>query len=344
MKQKYSLDIGKFVCALFVLFVHANPFGSYTKVLMFGFRNVVGASLLPFFFATSGYLLAKKLGSAQNSAEQNGYMRKYLKRLIQIYLIWSVVYFPFVVVTWMREGFSIMLVLEYLRDFFFEGSYSTIWFLPALISGTTIYWLLLKKFSHKQVFFISCGVYVITLLLSSYYGISMKIPVLSKLAESYYVLFDSVKNGLLCGLIFLSVGGMVANESCFLNFSRGKALLGVIISLALQCFEVLGYMLVGNVKGVDTTASLVLWGMFTLLFALSFDLKPSNAWTMLRKLSMLLFLTQRIPISVIDLFMEESVIATNSLANFVAVTLSTFAISFLILQLSKKLKWLNKIY
>ena len=94
MKQKSSLDIAKFFCAILVLIIHTDPFGSCSKLLSFGFRNVVCVIAVPFFFCASGYLLAEKLGSFQNAGEQNGYMKKYLKRLAGIYLFWSAVYFP----------------------------------------------------------------------------------------------------------------------------------------------------------------------------------------------------------------------------------------------------------
>lgn len=344
MKQKSSLDIAKFLCAILVLIIHTDPFGSYSKALSFGFRNVICVVAVPFFFATSGYLLREKLGSLQTVGEQKQYMWKYLKRLALIYLVWSAVYFPFVIVKWLRKGFSAGLVLEYMKDFFFEGSYSTIWFLPALMSAALIYWLLRKKLSGKGVFLVGCGCYVATLLLSSYYGITARIPVLSQLGKAYYWFFDSVKNGVLFGLVFLALGGMISEYDGFSKIKKGHILLGCAGSALLICAEVVVYKVIGNTRGIDTIASLLPFTFFALIFTLGVNVKPSSAWLLLRKLSMLIFLTQRIPISIIDLFMGETILATNTIVNFVVVTAATFAISFLILYLSKKLKWLNKIY
>lgn len=344
MKQKSSLDIAKFLCAILVLIIHTDPFGSYSKALSFGFRSVICVVAVPFFFATSGYLLGEKLKSLQTTREQNGYMWKYLKRLGVIYLVWSAVYFPFVVVRWLRAGFGVGSVLEYIKDFFFEGSYSTIWFLPALMSAALFYWLLRKKLSGKGVFFVGCGCYVLTLLLSSYYGITARIPVLSQLGKAYYWFFDSVKNGLLFGLVFLSLGAMISEYDCFSRIKKGRILLGCIGSVFLICAEVVVYKVIGNTRGIDTIASLLPFTFFALIFVLNIQIQPSRLCVSLRKYSMLIFLCQRIPISVIDLFMNETILATNTIVNFVVVTAATFVISFLILQLSKKLKWLNKIY
>lgn len=344
MKQKSSLDVAKFLCAILILIIHTDPFGSYSKVLSFGFRNVVCVIAVPFFFATSGYLLAEKLGSLKTAQEQNGYMAKYLKRLAVIYLAWSAVYFPFVVVKWLRAGFSIGLVLEYIKDFFFEGSYSTIWFLPALMSAALFYFLLRKKFSSKKVFFIGCGIYVVTLLLSSYYGVTARVPGLAQMGQLYYGFFDSVKNGLLFGLVFVALGAMISEEPALQQLSRGKSLFGAIVSAGLLCAEVVVYKVIGNTRGIDTVAALLPLTLFAMIFVLNIQVQPSQMCLALRKYSMLVFLTQRIPISVIELFMEDTVLASNTIINFIAVTAATFAISVLILQLSKVFKWLNKIY
>lgn len=344
MKQKSSLDIAKFLCAILVLIIHSDPVGSYSKALSFGFRNVICVVAVPFFFATSGYLLREKLGSLNTEGDQKQYMWKYLKRLVVIYLFWSAVYFPFVVVKWLRAGFGIGSVLEYVKDFFFEGSYSTIWFLPALMSAALIYWLLRKRLSCKGVFFAGCGCYAVTLLLSSYYGVTARVPGLAQLGQLYYGFFDSVKNGVLFGLVFLALGGMISEYDGFSKMKKSHALLGCAGSALLICAEVAVYKVIGNTRGIDTIASLLPFTFFALIFTLSVSVKTSPACMLLRKLSMLIFLTQRIPISVIDLFMENSVLATNTAVNFVAVTLATFAISFLILMLSKKIKCMNKIY
>lgn len=344
MKQKSSLDIAKFICALLILIIHTNPFGSYSKILSFGFRNVICVIAVPFFFCTSGYLLAEKLGSLQSAEEQKGYMGKYLGRLLVIYLVWSAVYFPFVVVKWLRAGFSLGLVLEYIKDFFFEGSYSTIWFLPALMSSAFLYWLLRQKLSSKNVFFVGCGVYVITLLLSSYYGITARVPGLALAGELYYGFFDSVKNGVLFGLVFVSMGGMLREEDWFSHITRKQALIGSILSFVLLCAEVVVYKVIGNTRGIDTVASLLPLTICAFVFTLSFQVEPSGLCLMLRKYSMLIFLCQRLPISVIDLFLSETVLATNTVVNCLTVTAATFGISYMILKLSKKYSWLNKIY
>lgn len=186
---------------------------------------------------------------------------------------------------------------------------------------------------------------MVTLLLSSYYGVTIRIPGLSYLArEVYYAAFDSVKNGVLFGLVFVAMGGMLQEASCFSRFSRKQMLVGMVLSYGLLCVEVAAYTVIGNVKGIDTVASLIPLTICVMLFTLRFDIQPSKRCLSLRKYSMLIFLCQRLPISVIDLFLSKTVLATNSLVNFVTVSAATFGISYAIMKLSEKWKWLKKIY
>ena len=182
MKQYKSLDVAKFICAILIIIIHTSPFSSYSKALTFGFRNIVCVIAVPFFFLTSGFLAFKKIDSLAKENKnkyqlvREEYVAGYLKRLAIMYGIWSAVYFPFVVIKWTRKGFTIYSVLEYVKDFFFEGSYSTIWFLPALFTAVLLVYLLHKKLSYKTIFLISAIIYIFTLAGSSYYDLATKIP------------------------------------------------------------------------------------------------------------------------------------------------------------------------
>ena len=93
-------------------------------------------------------------------------------------------------------------------------------------------------------------------MLSSYYGLSVRVPVLKEIVAIYYSFFDSVKNGILFGLVFVSLGGMLYEED-FDKWSQKKLFLGSIASGILLCVEVVIYRIIGNVRGIDTVFSLI---------------------------------------------------------------------------------------
>ena len=90
MKQYKSLDFAKFICAILIIILHTAPFASYSKLLTFGFRNIVTVIAVPFFFLTSGFLAFKKIDSLDGEKKKT-YVVQYLKRLVVMYLIWTVV-------------------------------------------------------------------------------------------------------------------------------------------------------------------------------------------------------------------------------------------------------------
>ena len=100
-----------------------------------------------------------------------------------------------------------------------------------------------------------------------------------------------------------------------------------------------------NIKGVDTVIFLVPFSYFLFKLILSINVNLSDdLCSNFRKYSILMFLTQRIPLSIIDLFLQGTFIAQNSLILFLIVLASTIAISYLIIALSKKIKFMKKLY
>ena len=347
MKQYKSLDLAKFICAILIVIIHTSPFGSYSKVLSFGFRNIICVIAVPFFFLTSGFLAFKKIDRL-DSDKKKEYVFNYLKRLAIMYFIWSAIYFIFVVIKWTRGTFSIYSVLEYIKDFFFEGSYSTIWFLPALFVATLAVYLLHKKFSYKTIFVISCAVYVFTLLGSSYYGLATKVPFLNVIYSIYYSFFDSIKNGICFGMIFVCMGAMLSeeDEKNTKPVSALKAFIPVALcAMLLAAEEFLVAYFKWNVRGVDTVISLIPFTYFFFKFVMSLDINISDRTAIaMRKYSILMFLCQRIPLSIIDLFLADTIVATNSILYFAVVLTTTLLISFVIIQLSKKYKIIKYAY
>lgn len=346
MKQYKTIDLFKFICAILIIVLHASPFASYSKILTFGFRNIVTVIAVPFFFAASGFLTFSKLGTITDKESCKEYIRKYAKRIIQMYLIWSAVYFVFVVCEWIRDGFSYMSVVIYIRDFFFEGSYSTIWFLPALLYATIFVYLLSKKFSKKTIVFIAIPFYIFGLLGSSYFGIAESTPFLNDIFGVYYTCMKSVKNGLLFGFLFVALGAYIAERQDKLKITPMKCLAGFsasVILLAVEAFAV--NTLDINDKGCDLALLLIPTTIFMLLLALRWQLGGSDKmYLVFRKYSLLMFLVQRIPIAIIELFLNDTILMTNSIVNFTVIFGSTMLLSFVIIKLSDKFKFLKQLY
>lgn len=346
MKQYKTLDVFKFLAAFLIIVLHTSPFGSYSKILNYGFRHIITIVAVPFFFACSGFITFSKIGGMNDAKEKDKYIIKYLKRIGIMYLVWSAIYFGFVIYRWTQKPFSYLNIIEYVRNFFFEGSYQTIWFLPALFFATAIVYLLSKKLCYGKIFLISLPFYCFALLGSSYWGITQNIGILKNIFEGYYFLFDTIKNGLLFGFIYVAIGALIAANKEKLRVRTNRCLIFVICSALLVAIEAVALNYFGlNTRDCDTIITLIPMTVSILLLALNWEIGFSDRVCLTcRKYSLLMFLVQRIPLSIIDLFMGETVIANNSLLYFTLVLAVTMALSFVIIKLSEKIRWIKYMY
>ncbi len=349
-KKNYaSLDMAKFLCAWLIIILHTAPFGAYSKAMTFGLRHIVTVVAVPFFFATSGFLFCKKLEQLPQ-AEKGPYVKKYALRIVGMYLFWSVVYFGFVVLRWQRKGgVTLALVLEYVRDFFFEGSFSTIWYLPALLSAVLLVWLLRKRLSYRAIFAIAVAVHLFTLGGTSYYGLTTQNAFLKGVYDAYYTFFDTMKNGVLFGFCYVAMGGLISQLPAQELRKPGKDTLCIgVVWVCLAAEAVIGSYFHWRTKGCDTVLCLIPLTWLLTRFVLKVDIhneRLNRAALYCRKLSILMFLTQRLPLTVIELFFADTVVYTNTMLYFIVVSVVTLAISAAIIRLSEqKLPWLKRVY
>ncbi len=343
-KQYNSLDLAKFIAAILIVIIHANPFSTYSSVAAFAFRNIIATVAVPFFFVTSGFLFCVKLNTLP-SEDKSSYFRKYFLRLLTMYLLWSAVYFIFVLTDWIRNGFTSADLLIYIRDFFFEGSYSTIWFLPALMTAVTIVYFLKKKFTYFQIFLMALPFYLFACLGSSYYGLTKQIPLISDLFNVYYSFFDTIKNGVLFGFVYVALGGIFSENTEKLILPIKKSILWIVVFFATMATETVGQRLLGwSAKGVDTKLMLLPLSFFIFSFVLSINCKSKSVYIWMRKLSLMMFLSQRIFLSLFDIFLNDTIFVQNSVIYFSSILGLTLLFSFAFIKLSDKIKVLKMFY
>jgi len=176
----------------------------------------------------------------------------------------------------------------------------------------------------------------------------MKIPVLREIFKAYYSFFDSVKNGLLFGLPYVSMGAMISEQKDTIKFgsaSKKKQILTIAALWFLMAIEEFFVAFMGwNSRGVDTVLMLIPLSWFMFVFIINLELHDSKIYSLFRKYSLLIFLSQRIPLTVIELWFSNTLFATNSIVYSITVIASTFLISYIIMKLSQKNKLFKYLY
>lgn len=202
MKKIYPwLDVAKLTCAFLIVYMHCycNDLGG----LGLWIRDIVSSVGVPFFFIASGYFFAKGFMSAEN---QKRYLERYVKRIITMYMVWSVLTIP---VAWMNLRFAhpdygILMKITYLiRCFLFSGSLGIYWYLLSLICGTPIIFYFDSKRKTKLLSVVAGALFIIGILYNG--GILNNSPLYTVI----HVIFGSERNFLNVGLFYLYIGYLI---------------------------------------------------------------------------------------------------------------------------------------
>lgn len=343
-KNYWSLDVAKFFCAILIISAHfAAEWGNFPTLIDYAFSLYVIA--VPFFFCCSGFLFFKKLNSLETKEDKKKYFVQYEKRILIMYALWSAVYFIHVVYDWITDKeFSFKSILSYLHRVIVFSSYSTIWFLPALAVGVAIAYFLVSKFNKKQI-----TVIVILLYIFSMFGYTYKFVIDATPIGNFYDIYDrlfvSSRNGVFNGTPFIFMGYLISlNEikSSVKGFFKFAIPAGV--SLVLMVAEAFFLKLKFNVTGMDVGVFVVPFTYFFIMAVMHIDLKENKLWLWCRKLSLLIFVSQRLFLTMLPAFLPSvfGMIYANSYIGLMAVIGITIAFSVVFILLSDKVKFLKK--
>ncbi len=342
-KNYYSLDIAKFLCAVLIISAHfAAERASFPRLIDNAFSLYIIA--VPLFYLCSGFLFFNKLNSYQTDEQKFAYFKRYVMRLVVMYGLWTLVYSPFVVTEWIVEHKTWQHILAYFWRSLIFGSYSTIWFLLALLYAVVLAYFMTRKASAKAVFCVSLVLYVIGSMGYSYTFVQNYVPFLAKFYEMYNKIFISTRHGLLNGLTFVAMGAFLAERKTHFA-SRRKSLLLSLLLAAGFTGEAFVLQIFFKNQGADTVFLLVPFVYYFFQFLLSVDLKERKIYIVARKLSLLFFTSQRLFLSAIPQALPAIVMNTvcaNSYVGLLTILLLTFAFSYAVLKASEKVVFLKK--
>lgn len=168
----------KFLCAYFVIGIHTRPFQSISILLDKIFYYNVSNYAVPFFYACTGYFLIVK----QPEKDLHTKLGYRIKKIFNIYIIWSIVYLPLTVYGWFIEGNK---TVEYaalcIRNYILVGDnfYSwALWYLNGLIFALILIDILSKRISIEKIVGFGSVAYLVGIVLTAFGGHQDKLPAL----------------------------------------------------------------------------------------------------------------------------------------------------------------------
>lgn len=225
-KEYKMLDVMKLVMAIVVIAIHTHPQLSSGSTLVIQASELLYSLAVPFFFMASGFLLFGKINLPLDD-EGSQRIKRYLLKIVKLYLLWTAIYLPLSVLGFVNDGTSFLKsAMIFIRNVLFVGeNYMSwpLWYLLALIVAVLIIWGLLKlRIPRKAILLLS--------IITAFIGVGLDYchenGTLQTLTDAYFSIFAKTRNGLFVGFLYVALG-MIC------SYGHKNALLIEIICLTL---------------------------------------------------------------------------------------------------------------
>ncbi|UOO37042.1 acyltransferase family protein [Oscillospiraceae bacterium CM] len=200
--HRVGFDLLKFLLALLVVARHAVQ-GAYPASSAAWLFVVEWLSNLavPCFFIISGSLL---FGRADVTAAT---VKKYLRRILRLYALWSLLYLPFTVYGWLSGGRPMWEnLLQYAQQLVFASDIVQLWYLPALFFAVAALALLLKLGISRRAILLMAFVLLLIGAIGDSPALLARFPDAERFFNAYNAVFLTTRNGLFYGLFYTALG------------------------------------------------------------------------------------------------------------------------------------------
>lgn len=342
----------KFAMAIAVVLLHCHAFIDYSEMLDFVVTDVLTRVAVPFFFICSGWLLFRKMSIGEIDFYR---VKKTTSRLVRMYFFWTLIYIPLICYEIMSSsieyGETAKKIILLLRNCVMVGSYYHFWFLISLVWGILIVtWMLKRKWTYKKMFFLAGGLYSITLLAHSYYGLftyffsqeSAGFNLVHQLAKIFVT-----PRGIGMGPIFVLLGNWIAWHPY--RYSTKKIIYLCCMFGFLYFVEAMLTFYGGiNPHNGQSYIMLVPFSFFFFMLVVRQDIfckKQEKVFRHLRQMSMLIYCVHPLFLSVTLYYMKNEKIDISSLMIFSIVLVMSYIFAEILVRLSRinrfmLLKWL----
>lgn len=342
-KLQYNMmDVVKFLSAILLVCAHTASERVDLPVIL-DLACSLYIVTVPFFFAASSFLFFMKLNRCEEEGQKSVY-RKYTKRIGLMYFAWSLIYFCFVATTWVLTDAGSDVILSYFHSCLIYTTYPTLWFLPALWIAVSLVYLMIYRlrWSISIVFIVALILYVFGAVEYSYHSLS---SITNSINDSYVAVMKSWRNGIFNGFIYACIGYIMAKGKSKLNLVKS--------SIGTCCFGVAFLAEAFLMKRIAPSADanfllmLVPFSYFFFDLVCRIPLPDSKIYIPLRKMSMLIFVSQRLFLTAIPSVVTARCVAgpwditNNGILALLMVLAEVLIFSYIIMIMSKRIKLLQ---
>ena len=320
-KQYTSIDLLKFMSAFAVICLHTQPFAGCG--LLEYFTNVFFVMAVPFFFCTSSFFFHRKTSS----------LKRYVKRLVQLYLVWFIIEIPYVV---SKYDFGSLYGWKlFAWSLCFQNTFWASWFLMALILAMLIVVPLHRKGRKRLLYVIGAISFILSFFACMYNGLVSYLPWAGKInAFLYYI---SAAQSFILAIPYCIMGIILVNADLRLSFKKEVLVLLALVALAIAE----AYLCIPLYARMNASLLIMPIVFMTVYIALRHEVKISSAVAVfMRKTSIIIYLLHCIVIH----FLIKYAGFGYGMGLALLTSVITLAAACLIVYLSRYIKPLKYLY
>lgn len=320
IKKGYPyIDYFRILAAVLVIAIHISPLMDINPTADFVLTRIIGRTAVPFFFMITGFFLF------ENGNPELLTLRRTVWRILKIYVLAIILYLPLTVY---NGYFNSLSLFKLIQDIAVNGTLYHLWYLPALITGISVTYLLIKYIGKRNALILSILFYLIGLGGDYYYALIKDFPILKEMYRGIFKYCDYTRNGFFMAPIFLMLGGYLPSVKQYL--SKKACLLLTCLSFLLLAKEAL---LVADIKNIRHDSMYFLLPLVVFFICL-FLLKYKGPRSVLSKdVSLLVYVLHPMVIVIVRVISKaigmEGLLWNPHSVQFIIVTLLSFAISYL---------------
>lgn len=310
--------------AFFVIAIHTHPFEFFNlPVFVMRLYDLICSCAVPFFFLTTGYLLARKLRKNSDFNIKSNIVKKSLKKTFRLYIIWSIVYIPLALYEYSHIykellGSRILYdVVLYIHGLIFKGEHFNSWILWYLLSSIyalmMIYFLVKKGKSIKYITIIGVFVFIIGIVMTDLINTTSSLGYYESFLQKL-IQYTFGNGRLTIGFLYIPLGMLLYD----IVLSKKKASICIFIGIILTFLGLKDWFMISNFITVLTSV-----GIFILL--LNIHLKESDIYVKLRTISMIIYFMHMWVYSLYCMFIYKRM--SFGMDCFVGTSLITFIIA-----------------
>ena len=266
--------------AIVVIAIHVHPFEGYSRTMLLDMYDLLCGCAVPFFFMCTGYFMAQKILYV-NYEQQFTVLKRYVKKLLYLYLFWTVVYLPLTAFgycnntsPWWKD------FIYFIHGLVVMGEHYNSWILWYLLSG--IYGLLFicffrkREFSWKSIVWTGFVLYLCGAAITQFVKIEGDLPVYIMWLKKF--ISAIVSGRIFTSFFFIPIGILIYE----METDKWQALGCIFAAIVLWCLG-------GNEIPIISKGIIALSAIGIFAFVINVHLSYKKIYRYLRTSSMVIY-------------------------------------------------------